>query len=51
MGEKMIPLSQFHRDYLVAQGVLILPKSRTISKQVETREKENVPIVAMYERD
>ena len=47
----MIPLSQFHRDYLTMQGVLILPKSRVISKPVQDREKEVVIKVDMYERD
>ena len=47
----MTLLSQFHRDYLTMQGVCLLPKSRVISKPVQDKEKENVPIVAMYERD
>lgn len=44
-------LSKFHRDYLTLQGVLIMPKSRVISKPVQDREKEHVPVVPEYERD
>ena len=44
-------MKQFCAEYLAMQGVLIMPPTRVASKQVETREKENVPIVAMYERD
>ena len=42
--------SKFHRDYLTLQDVLILPKSRVISKPVQDREKEYVPVVPEYER-
>lgn len=46
----MIPISKFAKSYLTMQGVLILPESRVISKPVQDREKEDLPIVAMYER-
>jgi hypothetical protein len=44
-------LSNFHRDYLTLQGVILLPSRRVISKQFEQKEKEAVPMVPMYERD
>jgi hypothetical protein len=44
-------MKQFHRDYLAMQGVIILPKSRIVSRQMESREKENLPEVMQYERD
>ena len=47
----MIPLSQFHRDYLTMQGVILMPSSRVVSKPVHDREKEVVIKVNQYERD
>jgi len=49
MGDDM-NLSHFHRDYLALQGVLILPKSRTVSRPIEDRTGKNVPVVPEYER-
>jgi len=44
-------MKQFCAEYLAMQGVLIMPPARVASKQVETREREFVPVVPEYERD
>ena len=49
MWGNMIPT--FCKNYLAMQGVIIMPPTRVASMPIkEEREKENVPIVAMYER-
>jgi hypothetical protein len=47
----MIPISQFHRDYLVDQGVIILPKSRITSRVIGESIEVEVVKVNMYERE
>lgn len=44
-------MNDFCKNYLALQGVIILPKSRVISKPIQEREKEVVPKVMQYERD
>jgi len=48
MGESMI--SNFAKEYLQAQGVLILPPRRKPSKPYERPEEPFVPVVPEYER-
>jgi hypothetical protein len=43
-------MNNFAKSYLTMQGVYIYPPARVASKQVETREKEMVPVVPQCER-
>jgi hypothetical protein len=44
-------VNNFAKSYLTMQGVYIYPPARVASKQIETGEKEMVPVVPEYERD
>jgi hypothetical protein len=47
----MTSKERFCAEYLKAQGVIILPKSRRPSAPIGDRVAEFVPVVPEYERD